>query len=36
MEKKLTDKANRAGVEEHFPAPSVRKTSAVAVALIDP
>jgi hypothetical protein len=36
MEKKLTDKANREGVEEHFPAPSVRKTLAVAVALIDP
>src|SRR5262249_54335983 len=24
--KKLADKANRAGVEEHFPDPSVRKT----------
>src|SRR5262249_42944358 len=33
--KKLAYKANREGVEEHFPAPSVRKTIAVDVALID-
>jgi transposase len=33
--KKLADKGNRAGVEEHFPEPSVRKTIEVAVALID-
>ena len=33
--KKLADKAHRAGVEEPFPDPSVRKTLAVAVALMD-
>ncbi len=33
--KKLAYKANREGVEEHFPDPSVRKTLAVAVSLID-
>jgi transposase len=33
--KKLAYKANREGVEEHFPDPSVRKTIAVDVALID-
>jgi transposase len=33
--KKLADKANRAGVEEHFPEPSVRKTIELDVALID-
>jgi transposase len=32
--KKLADKANRAGVEEHFPDPSVRKTLEVEVSLI--
>ena len=33
--KKLTYKANREGVEEHFPDPSVRKTIEVDVSLID-
>ena len=33
--KKLAYKANREGVEEHFPDPSVRKTIAVDVSLID-
>jgi hypothetical protein len=33
--KKLAYKANREGVEEHFPEPSVRKTIAVDVSLID-
>jgi len=33
--KKLAHKANRAGVEEHFPDPSVRKTIELDVALID-
>jgi transposase len=33
--KKLADKANRAGVEDHFPEPSVRKTIELDVALID-
>src|SRR6266852_4754677 len=33
--KKLAYKANRAGVEEHFPDPSVRKTIEVDVSLID-
>src|SRR6266436_4693315 len=33
--KKLADKANREGVEEHFPDPSVRKTIAVDVSLIN-
>src|SRR5438128_9201298 len=33
--KKLAYKANREGVEEHFPAPSVRKTIEVEVSLID-
>jgi transposase len=33
--KKLASKANREGVEEHFPAPSVRKTREVEVSLID-
>ena len=33
--KKLADKVNREGVEEHFPDPSVRKTIAVDVSLID-
>jgi transposase len=33
--KKLAYKANREGVEEHFPDPSVRKTIEVDVALID-
>jgi transposase len=33
--KKLAYKANRTGVEEHFPDPSVRKTIEVDVALID-
>src|SRR5712664_267782 len=32
--KKLADKANREGVEEHFPDPRVRKTIAVDVSLI--
>ena len=32
--KKLAYKANREGVEEHFPDPSVRKTLAVDVSLI--
>jgi transposase len=35
IEKKLAYKANREGVEEHFPEPSVRKTIAVDVSLID-
>src|SRR5258706_14535828 len=34
--KKLAYKANREGVEEHFPDPSVRKTIAVDVSLIAP
>jgi transposase len=34
--KKLADKANRDGGEEHFPEPRVRKTIEVAVSLIDP
>ena len=33
--KKLVDKANREGVEEHFPDPSVRKTIAMDLSLID-
>jgi transposase len=33
--KKLAYKANREGVEEHFPEPSVRKTIELEVALID-
>ncbi len=33
--KKLASKANRDGVEEHFPDPSVRKTIEVDVSLID-
>ena len=33
--KKLAYKANREGVENHFPAPSVRKTIAVDVSLIN-
>jgi transposase len=33
--KQLADKANRDGVEEHFPAPSLRKTIEVALALLD-
>jgi len=33
--KKLAYKANREGVEEHFPDPRVRKTIAVEVSLID-
>jgi transposase len=33
--KKLVDKANRAGVEEHCPDPSVRKTIEMALSLID-
>jgi transposase len=33
--KKLAYKANREGVEEHFPDPSVRKTIAVDISLID-
>ncbi len=33
--KKLAYKANRAGVEDHFPDPSVRKTIEVDVSLID-
>jgi transposase len=33
--KKLAYKAKREGVEEHFPAPSVRKTIAVEVSLLD-
>jgi len=33
--KKLAHKANREGVEDHFPDPSVRKTIAVDVSLID-
>jgi len=33
--KKLAYKANREGVEEHFPEPSVRKTIELDVALID-
>jgi hypothetical protein len=35
MSKKLASKANREGVEDHFPAPSVRKTIEVEVSLID-
>ena len=35
MGKKLADEANREGVEDHFPAPSVRKTIEVDVSLID-
>jgi transposase len=34
--KKLADKAHREGVEEHFPAPSVRKTIELEAALSDP
>jgi hypothetical protein len=34
--KKLAYKANRAGVEEHFPDPRVRKPIAVEVSLIAP
>ena len=34
--KQLAHKANREGVEDHFPDPSVRKTIEVAVSLIDP
>ena len=33
--KKLADKANREGVEDHFPEPSVRKSIEVDVSLID-
>jgi transposase len=33
--KRLTHKANREGVEQHFPDPSVRQTIAVDVSLID-
>jgi transposase len=33
--KQLADKANREGVEDHFPDPSVRKSIEVDVALID-
>jgi transposase len=33
--KKLAYKGNRAGVEDHFPEPRVRKTMAMDVALID-
>ena len=33
--KKLAYKANREGGEEHFPEPSVRKTIAVDLALLD-
>ena len=33
--KQLAHKANREGVEDHFPDPSVRKTIEVAVSLID-
>jgi transposase len=33
--KKLADKGNREGVEEHFPEPSVRKTIELDVSLID-
>jgi len=35
MGKKLADKANREGGEEHFPDPSVRKTIAVEVSLME-
>jgi hypothetical protein len=35
IDKKLAYKANRDGVADHFPDPSVRKTSAVDVSLID-
>jgi transposase len=35
LDKKLAYKANREGVEEHFPDPSVRKTIELDVALID-
>jgi transposase len=34
--KKVAYKANREGVEDHFPDPRVRKTIAVDIALIDP
>jgi len=34
--KQLAYKANREGVEEHFPAPRVRKTIEVHVSLINP
>jgi transposase len=34
--KKLADKANREGVEDHSPDPSVRKTIAVDISLIAP
>lgn len=33
--KKLASKANREGVEDHFPDPSVRKTIEVDISLID-
>jgi len=33
--KKLADKANREGGEEHFPDPSVRKTIEVESSLLD-
>ena len=33
--KKLTDKAHREGVADHFPDPSVRQTIAVEAARID-
>ena len=33
--KKLASKANREGVDDHFPDPSVRKTIEVASSLID-
>lgn len=33
--KKLTYKANREGIEDHFPDPSVQKTLEVEVSLID-
>src|SRR5262250_1332776 len=35
ISQKLAYKANREGVEEHFPDPSVRKTVELAVSLID-
>ena len=35
IDKKLAYKANRQGVADHFPDPSVRKTMALDVALID-
>jgi transposase len=34
--KKLADKANREGIEEHFPAPRVRKTIEVDISRLDP